>query len=159
MTRTDSLPAGYNTVTAYLIVKDAERALDFYREAFGAEELLRLPGPGGEGVLHSEMRVGNSVIMIADENIGSTSARAPVTLGATSVTLHLYVDDVDTVFHRAVSGGCKVAMPLYDAFWGDRYGKVTDPFGHEWSMSTRVRNLSNEELAHAADEYMNQPSA
>ncbi len=158
MSRTDSLPAGYNTVTAYLVVKDASAALKFYREAFGAEEVLRLPGPGGEGVLHSEMRIGNSVVMVADESVGSTSARAPESLGATSVTLHLYVDDVDTLFHQAIAGGCKVAMPLYDAFWGDRYGKVTDPFGHEWSMSTRVKNMSNEELARAADEYMNQPS-
>jgi len=159
MSRTDSLPDGYNTVTAYLVVKDASAALKFYRDAFGAEELLRLPGPGGEGVLHSEMRIGNSVVMVADERVGSTSARAPESLGATSVTLHLYVDDVDTLFHKAVAGGCKVAMPLYDAFWGDRYGKVTDPFGHEWSMSTRVKNMSNEELGRAADEYMNQPSA
>lgn len=159
MSRPVSTPAGYNTVTAYLIVKDASRALDFYRGAFGAEELLRLPGPNGEGVLHSELRIGSSVVMIADESVGSTSARAPESLGATSVTLHLYVDDVNTLFHQAIAAGCKVAMPLYDAFWGDRYGKVTDPFGHEWSMSTRVRNLSNEELSRAADEYMNQTSA
>lgn len=158
MTRTNSLHDGYNTVTAYLIVKDAKSALSFYREAFGAEEMLCLPGPEGKGVLHCEMRIGDSVIMIADESVGSTSARAPESLGATSVTLHLYVDDVDTFFHRAVSAGCKVAMPLFDAFWGDRYGKVTDPFGHEWSMSTRVRTLSNAELSRAAGEYMNQPS-
>jgi len=159
MTGDNSQLSGYNTVTAYLIVKDARQALDFYRDAFGGEELLCLAGPDGEGVLHCEMRIGNSVVMIADESVGSTSARAPESLGATSVTLHLYVDDVDTLFHQAVENGCKVAMPLYDAFWGDRYGKVTDPFGHEWSMSTRVRNLSNEELKLAADEYMNAPSA
>lgn len=158
MARTGSVPEGYNTVTAYLVVKDANRALDFYGDAFGAEELVRLPGPGGKGVLHAEMRIGNSVVMLSDENVGSTSARSPQSLESTSVTLHLYVEDVDAMFHRAVEHGCKVSMPLYDAFWGDRYGKIIDPFGHEWSMSTRVRSLSNDELREAASNFMNQPS-
>ena len=159
MARTGSIPEGYNTVTAYLAVKDGNRALDFYCEAFGAEELLRLPGPDGNGLLHGELRVGNSVIMLSDESIGSTSGRSPQSLGATSVTLHLYVEDVDQCFHRAIEHGCKVTMPLFDAFWGDRYGKVLDPFGHEWSMSTRVKSLTSDEVREAAAQYINQPSA
>ncbi len=159
MTRVKPVPEGYNTVTAYLIVKKGNRALDFYCDAFGAEELLRLPGPKGEGLLHGEMRIGNSVVMLSDENIGSTSARSPQSLESTSVTLHLYVDDVDAFFQRAIAKGCKVTMPLYDAFWGDRYGKVKDPFGHEWSMSTRVKDLSRDELNQAAADYMKHASS
>jgi uncharacterized glyoxalase superfamily protein PhnB len=158
MTASSSSRDGQNTVTAYLVVKDGNRALEFYARAFGAEETVRLPGPGGEGLLHGEMRIGNSTVMISDESVGSTSARSPESLGATSVTLHLNVEDVDSLFHQSVAAGCKVSMPLYDAFWGDRYGKVTDPFGHEWSMSTRVKELTPEELEQAAREYMNQPS-
>ena len=158
MTGTDSSRYGYNTVTAYLVVKNGSRALEFYAQAFGADEVVRLPGPSGEGLLHGEMRIGNSRIMVSDESVGSTSARSPESLGATSVTIHLCVEDVDSLFHQAVAAGCKVSMPLYDAFWGERYGKVTDPFGHEWSMSARVKELTPEQLEQAAREYMNQPS-
>ena len=153
------IPHRYRTVTPYLIVRDAEKALEFYAEAFGAEVTMRLPGADGEGVLHAEMTLGDSVIMLADENVSTSTGRCPIALGGTSAALHLYIDDVDQAFRRAVDAGCKVSMPLYDAFWGDRYGKVIDPFGHEWSLSTRVKEMTNEEIAQAAEEFLRQPSA
>lgn len=153
------VPHGYHTVTPYLIVRDAEKALAFYADAFGAEVTMRLPGADGEGILHAEMKLGDSVIMLADENVSASTGRCPIALGGTSVALHLYVADVDRAFRQAVDSGCKVSMPLYDAFWGDRYGKVIDPFGHEWSLSTRVKEMTNEEIAQAAEGFLRQPSA
>lgn len=158
MTSSNPVPNGYQTVTPYLIVSDGAAALDFYTRAFGAEVLIQLPGPGGEGLLHAELKLGDSIVMLADERGGPTTGRAPRGSSPTGFSLHLYVEDVDRLFRRAVDAGCKVVMPLYDAFWGDRYGKVQDPFGHAWSLSSRVRDMSKDEVLQAAEQYLRQPS-
>lgn len=142
------VPPGFGTVTAHLVVEGAADAMDFYKRAFGAEELARAPMPDGKRLMHALMKVGDSMLMLADalEEFGMKGPRA---LGGTGVTLHLYVPDADAAFRRAVDAGCTVAMPVADMFWGDRYGKVKDPFGHEWSIATQVREVRAEELAAA----------
>jgi PhnB protein len=142
-TRIKEIPKGFHTVTPYLIVTDGARAIDFYKRAFGAEELLRLDGPDGK-VAHAELKIGDSIIMLSEEMPGHT--RSPQSLGGTAVDIMLYVKDADQVFNRAVAAGAKVAMPLSDMFWGDRYGQVTDPFGHSWSLATHKEDVPPEEL-------------
>jgi len=145
MAKVKAVPEGFNTVSSSLIVPNCVEALEFYKKALGAEILFRMPGPDGKSTMHAEMRLGNSTVMLSDENPqwGSKSAK---TLGGTPVTLHLYVDDADSIYQRAVGAGCTVAMPIMDAFWGDRYGKVKDPFGHEWGIGTHKEDLSPEEM-------------
>ena len=140
------VPPGYHTVTPYLTVRDGARALDFYKRAFGAAELMRMPGPGGS-LMHAEVRIGNSIVMLSDEIPGMSSCKAPTSLGGTTVQLFLYVPDVDAAFKRAVDTGCKVLMPLTDMFWGDRYGKLEDPFGNQWGLATHKEDLTPNEIA------------
>ncbi len=142
------VPEGFRTVTPHLIIKDASAAIEFYKKAFGAEEILRMPGPGGS-VMHAEMRIGDSPIMLNDE-FPDYGKRGPKSIGGTPVTIHLYVNDVDAAFDRAVKAGAKVTMPLADMFWGDRYGTLEDPFGHQWSLATHKEDLSGEEIAERA---------
>jgi PhnB protein len=142
--QTRQIPEGFHTVTPYLVVSDAAGAIDFYKRAFGAEELFRLEGPPGK-IGHAEIKIGDSIIMLADE-MGSGDCRSPQSLGGTAVNILLYVKDVDQVFNQAVSAGAKVAMPLDDMFWGDRYGQVTDPFGHSWALATHIEDIPPEEL-------------
>ncbi|WP_416667069.1 VOC family protein [Egbenema bharatensis] len=127
----------YHTVIPHLTVRGAEQAIDFYKTAFGAEELYRMPAPNGEGLWHAEIKIGDSYIFLNDEypDMGSMS---PNTLGGSSVTLHLEVEDVDAWFERAIRAGATVTMPLENMFWGDRYGKLVDPFGHHWFMSMPI---------------------
>jgi PhnB protein len=127
-----------------LAVSDGARAIDFYKRAFGAHELYRMEGPPGK-IAHAEIKIGDSIIMLGDEMPGG-GCRAPQVLGGTSVNLFLYVNDVDAAFKKAVDAGAKVAMPVADMFWGDRYGKLTDPFGHSWSMATHKEDLAPEEI-------------
>jgi PhnB protein len=141
--RVKEIPKGFHTVTPYLTVTDSARAIDFYKRAFRAEELLRVDGPDGK-VSHAEIKIGDSIIMLSDEMPGFS--RSPHSLGGTAVNIFLYVKDVDEVFNRAIGAGAKVAMPLSDMFWGDRYGKVTDPFGHSWSLATHKEDVLPEEL-------------
>jgi PhnB protein len=138
------IPDGYHTVTPYLIVKDAARALEFYKKAFGAKETMRFPGPGGK-VGHAEIKIGNSPIMLADE-FPQMGASSPQTLGGSPVSLCLYVEDADGLFDRAVSAGAKVVRPLKDQFYGDRSGTVADPFGHVWTIATHKEDVSPEEM-------------
>ncbi len=147
-----AVPEGFNTVSAYLIVPDATRALRFYAEAFGAETGLRMSGPEGRGTMHAEMRIGDSMVMLADEN-PHMGTKAPASLGGTPVSLALYVQDVDALFARAVSAGCTVVLPVMDAFWGDRYGKLKDPFGHEWGIATHKEDLSPAEIERRQAEF------
>jgi PhnB protein len=142
--QTRQIPEGFHTVTPYLVVRDAAGAIDFYKQAFGAEELFRLEGPPGK-IGHAEIKIGDSIIMLADE-MESGDCRSPQSLGGTAVNILLYVKDVDQVFNQAVSAGAKVAMPLDDMFWGDRYGQVTDPFGHSWALATHIEDIPPEEL-------------
>lgn len=140
-----AIPDGYYTVTPHLVVKDAGGAIEFYKKAFGAEEVFRMPGPGGK-VMHAELKIGNSHVMINDE-MPDYGALGPQSIGGTPVTLHLYVNDVDSTFKRAISAGAKEEMAVADMFWGDRYGKLVDPFGHKWSVATHKEDVSPEECA------------
>jgi PhnB protein len=147
------IPDGYHTVTPYLIVKDAARALDFYKKAFGAKETMRFPGPGGK-IGHAEIKIGNSPIMLADEH-PQMGASSPQTLGGSPVSLCLYVEDADGLFDRAVSAGAKVVRPLKDQFYGDRSGTVADPFGHVWTIATHKEDVSPEEMQKRMQAVMN----
>lgn len=143
------IPEGFHTVTPHLICKNAGAAIEFYKKAFGAEELCRMPGPDGKSVMHCELKIGNSVIFMCDE-FPDMGAMGPQSLGGTPVVLHLYVPNADAAYAQATAAGAKATMPLQDMFWGDRYGKVTDPFGHEWSIATHVEDLSPEEIGKRA---------
>ena len=145
------IPKGFHTATPLLTVTDSARAIDFYKRAFGAEELLRVDGPGGK-IAHAEIKIGDSIIMLSDEMPGCS--RSPQSLGGTAVEIFLYVKDVDQVFNRAVAAGAQIAMPLNDMFWGDRYGKVTDPFGHSWSLATHKEDVHPEEMRKRAKAAM-----
>jgi len=141
---------GVHSLSPHLVCRDARKAIDFYKSALGAEELIALPGPDGK-IMHACLRINGSSVMLVDENVGC-GASSPQQLGGTPVTLHLIVDDVDAVVDRAVAAGAKVVMPVADQFWGDRYGVIADPFGHQWSVATPGKNAprSVEELQAAA---------
>jgi PhnB protein len=145
-------PEGYGTLTPYLYVKGAEAAIAFYTEAFGARELFRLDGPG-ELIGHAEMRLGTSVFMLSDE-FEAWGNRSPATLGGTSGQFMIYVDDVDAAFARAVAAGATVLRPVEDQFYGDRSGALLDPFGHHWTLSTRVEDVPVEEMNRRMQEMM-----
>ena len=141
------IPEGMHTVTPHLVCARAADAIEFYKKAFGAVELSRMPGPDGK-VMHASFRIGDSVIMLNEEN-PQWGAFGPKSLKGSPVTIHLYVENVDAVFEQAVRAGAKATMPVADMFWGDRYGKVEDPFGHHWSIGTHVRDASTEEMQEA----------
>ena len=147
---TKPIPVGMHTVTPHLICAGAADAIEFYRKAFGAVELSRMPGSDGK-LMHASIRIGDSVVMLNEENPGWGSF-GPKSLKGSPVTIHLYVEDVDSVFEQAVRAGAKVTMPLDDMFWGDRYGKLEDPFGHHWSIGTHVRDVSPEEMQKAMEQ-------
>ncbi|MEW6543104.1 MAG: VOC family protein [Nitrospirota bacterium] len=144
-TQVKAIPAGYHTVTPMLTVREVDKAIDFYKRALGAEERMRFPGPDGKSIMHAEIKIGNSVIMLGEEQ-PQRGCSGPQTLGGTPVSLYLYVEDVDRAFNRATSAGVTVAMPVADMFWGDRCGTFTDPFGHKWSLATHKEDLSQEEI-------------
>jgi PhnB protein len=145
--RVKAVPEGMHTVTPHLICAGAADAIEFYKKAFGAVELSRLPGPQGK-VMHAIIRIGDSAVMLVDE-APEWGMLGPKSLKGSPVTIHLYVDDADTFVARAVKAGAKVTMPVDDMFWGDRYGKLEDPFGHHWSVGTHVRDVSTEEMQQA----------
>ncbi len=138
------IPEGYHSITPYLIVKGAAKAIDFYKNAFGATELMRFPGPNNS-VMHAEIKIGDSVIMLADERDGTPYRSPSLTTGA-PVSLMIYVEDVDKVFNQAVSLGAKSTNAVQDQFYGDRSGNLTDPFGHVWTVATHKEDVSSEEL-------------
>jgi PhnB protein len=138
------IPEGYHTATPYLIVKNAAKAIDFYSRAFGATELMRFPDPSGK-IGHAEIKIGDSVIMLADE-FPEMEHKSPQTLGGTASSIMLYVDDADTVFKRAIASGAKQIRPVEDQFYGDRSGFLQDPFGHQWAISTHVEDVPPEEM-------------
>jgi len=147
------VPEGYHTLTPCLTVRDAARAIEFYKQAFGAEVRGGVAkGPDGK-VMHAELQIGDSVIMLTDEfpEYGSLS---PQSSGGAGMSLHIYVDGVDAAFDRAVKAGAQVEMPVSDQFWGDRYGKLKDPFGHKWSIATHTKDLSMDEMKRGMDEAM-----
>lgn len=146
------IPEGYHTVTAYLVVRDADTTIAFLRKAFGAEEILRMAGPDGKGVGHAEVRIGDSHVMLAEEN-PAWGQKAAETLGGSPVSLHLYVADVDAAFQRAVAAGAKAVMPPTDMFWGDRFGKVLDPSGIQWGIATNKETVPPAELEKRAKAF------
>lgn len=143
---------GPPTITPHLTVRNAARAIDFYRQAFGAQEVLRMPSPDGRSILHAELRIGGSVLYLNDED-PDEGCFSPESLGGNAMSLQLYVDDVDTVFELALAHGATVRMPVEDMFWGDRYGKIVDPFGYEWAIATRREVLTPEEVRRRAEEF------
>jgi PhnB protein len=149
---TKPVPEGYHTVTPYLVLDDAAAAIEFYKQAFGAEERVRMEAPGGK-IGHAELAIGDSLVMLADAFPQSTT-RPPNELGGTSAGVFLYVEDVDAVVKRAEEAGATITMEVADQFWGDRFGSVKDPFGHSWSIATHVEDVPPEEMAERAKEAM-----
>jgi PhnB protein len=147
MPKVKPVPEGMHSVTPHLICAGAAEAIEFYKKAFGAVEEARLPGPGGK-LMHAMIRIGDSAVMLVDE-MPDWCALGPKALKGSPVTIHLYVENADATFERAVKAGAKITMPLADQFWGDRYGKLEDPFGHHWSVATHVRDVSMEEAQQA----------
>jgi PhnB protein len=146
------IPEGYHTVTPYLVFDGAAEAIDFYKKAFGAKERMRMEAPGGK-IGHAEIQIGDSIVMLSDAFPQSTT-RPPSEVGSTTAGVFLYVDDVDDVVQRAVDAGATITMEVADQFWGDRFGSITDPFGHSWSVATHVEDLSSEEIAQRAKQAM-----
>ena len=142
--KVSAVPAGYHTITPYLVCRNASGAMDFYKKAFGAKERYRMLGPDGK-IAHAEMTIGSSILMLGDES-PQMGASAPETVGGSPVHVFLYLPNVDKTYAQAVSAGATAQMPPTDMFWGDRYGKLEDPFGHHWSVATHIRDVSEEEL-------------
>jgi len=156
------VPEGFSTVTPHLVISGAGNAIAFYKKAFGAVEQFRLPSPDGK-LMHAQIKIGNAVVMLCDD-FGQMEGcpdgvRSPEVVKGTTVALHLYVDDVDAWFKRAVEAGAKVTMPPMDMFWGDRYAKVMDPYGHDWSIATHKRDLSPEDMKREGDKAMAEMAA
>ncbi len=138
------IPQGYETVTPYLIIDGATQALEFYKKAFGASEIMRFEAPGGK-IGHAEIRIGKSIFMLADE-CPEMKAQSPKALGGSPVSLMIYVEDVDAMFNRAISAGAKAMGPIENKFYGDRMGTLTDPYGHQWHFATHIEDVSPEEM-------------
>ena len=149
---TKPIPEGYRTLTPYLAVDDAAKAIDFYTRAFGATEKMRMEAPGGK-IGHAELEVGDSLVMLSDPFPQST-IRPPAEVGGSTASIFMYVEDVDAAVEKAVEAGATVTMEVQDMFWGDRFGSVSDPFGHTWSIATHVEDLSPEEIAERGREAM-----
>jgi uncharacterized glyoxalase superfamily protein PhnB len=147
------IPEGYHSITPFLTVRGADRAIDFYRRAFGAEELFRLSGPDGKTVMHAELKIGDSRFFLGDE-VPGMDCRSPETLGGSPSGFYLYVRDVDEAFRKAVDAGATVKRPLEDMFWGDRTGSVLDPFGHTWDLATRREDVPPEEMKRRGEEFV-----
>ena len=151
------IPDGYHSVTPYLIVRGAARAIDFYTQAFGATELFRMDAPGNR-IGHAEIKIGDSPVMLADEH-PERGAKSPETLGGSAVHLMIYVEDVDSVFNRALAAGGKETKALQDQFYGDRSGTLTDPFGHSWTVATHKEDVAPQEMQRRMAETMKEMGA
>ena len=149
---TKPIPEGYHTVTPYLAVDDAAKAIEFYKRAFGAKERVRMEAPGGK-IGHAELEIGDSILMLSD-TFPQATTKPPKELGGTSASVFMYAEDVDEVVRQAVDAGATVTMEVADQFWGDRFGTVSDPFGHSWSIATHVEDLTPEEIAERAKQAM-----
>jgi uncharacterized glyoxalase superfamily protein PhnB len=147
------IPPGYHSLTPHLIIKGAGQAVDYYKKAFGAQELFRFQCEETGNVAHAELKIGDSILMICEES-AEWGAFSPASTKGTPVGVHLYVENVDDVFDRAVKAGGKALMPVTDMFWGDRFGKLQDPFGHVWEIATHKEDLTPEEVAKRAKEFM-----
>jgi PhnB protein len=145
------VPEGFHTATPSLVVRDAGKAIDFYKKVFGAEERMRMPDPSGR-IIHAEIKIGDSIIFLSDE-IPNMGGKSPQSLGAYTGGVYLYVPNVDEIHKRAVEAGAKSSGPVSDMFWGDRVGHFVDPFGHAWSVSTHVADLSEQEMEKGAQAF------
>ena len=151
------IPEGYHSINPYLVVRNADRAIEFYKNAFGAEERFRMHGPNGKVIMHAELKIGDSVFMLTEES-SDMKALSPESIGASPVSLYVYVKDVDSVFNQAVSEGATILHPLKDQFYGDRSGYLKDPFGHLWSIATHKKELSPDELKKAGQAFFEEMS-
>jgi PhnB protein len=148
------IPEGYHTITPYLVVGGAAEAIEFYKRAFGAVELTRALTPDGTKIMNASIKIGDSIIMLNDE-FPEMNCKGPLTLGGSPFNLHIYVEDADAVFEQAVAAGATITMPIADMFWGDRYGSVTDPFGHNWGIATHKREMTEADLTQMAADWEN----
>ena len=139
-----AIPDGYYSLTPYLVIKGAAEAIEFYKKAFGAVETVRMPGPGGR-IMHAEVKIGNTMLMLSDEN-AERGYLSPATRGGATSSVMLYTDDVDATFKKALAAGAKQQTAPEDMFWGDRMGNLTDPFGHNWAIATHKEDVSPEEM-------------
>lgn len=153
----NAIPDGYHSVTPYLVVDGAAKAIEFYKKAFGATEVMRMPDPKGR-IGHAEMKIGNSHIMLADE-FPEMGFRGPTSLGGAAVSLMVYVDDADAVFKKALSNGAQEVQAMKDQFYGDRSGTLKDPFGHVWTIATHVEDVPPAEMERRASEYFGKQSS
>jgi PhnB protein len=152
--KAQAIPKGYHTVTPNLFVAGAVKAIDFYKKALGAEELMRFPGPDGK-IMHAEIKIGDSIVMLADE-MPEQGVKGPKAYGGSSVSLFVYGEDVDAAWKRAVDAGAKPLIPLADQFWGDRSGCVEDPFGHHWWLAQHTLDLTPDEIRKGAEAFYSQ---
>jgi uncharacterized glyoxalase superfamily protein PhnB len=157
MPNVNPIPQGCHTVNVFLTVKDAAKAIEWYGKAFGAKETFRMPGPGGK-IMHAEMQIGDSVLMLADE-MPEMGCVGPETLKGSAVTVMMYFDNVDKIWDQATKAGGTVTMPLADMFWGDRYGQFTDPFGHKWAIAQHIEDVSHEQMKVRGEEFMKKQMA
>lgn len=156
MKEIEKIPKDYHSITPVLIVKNGDEAIEFYKNGFGVEERCRMKAPDGR-VAHAELKLGDSVFMLSDE-YPEMKCLSPKTIGGSPVSMYVYVDDVDSIFNKAISSGAKVLDPVKDQFWGDRQGRLEDPFGHLWSIATHKKDLSEEEMKKAAEAAFSQMS-
>ena len=146
---TKAIPEGFQTVTPYITVRDAGKAIEFYKRAFGARERFAMPGPDGKGVMHAELQIGNSVMMMGEEN-PNESCKSAETVGGSPVSFYIYLENADEAFGNALKAGAETKMPVQDMFWGDRVGTVQDPFGYQWSLATHTKELTPQEIEEGA---------
>jgi PhnB protein len=148
MSNVKPTPEGFHSVTPYLFIKGAAQAMEFYKNVFGATELVRMPSPNGQ-IMHAELKIGDSIVMLGDEN-PQIGALSPLSIGGTASSLHVYVANVDAVVQKAIDAGAKSVRPVADQFYGDRSGTVIDPFGHMWSVATHIEDVAPEEMRRRA---------
>jgi len=153
-----AIPDGYHTLTPSFVFKDSQKAIDFYKKAFNAELVDLFPNLNGQGIMHATLKIGNSLIMMGDEMPNAETCKSAETLGASPVTMFLYVNNVDTAFPQAVAAGGTSVMPVSDMFWGDRAGTIKDPFGYSWMIATHKKDLSKEEMRKGAEAFFAQMS-
>jgi PhnB protein len=152
-----TIPEGYHSINTYLVVRNADRAIEFYKKAFGAEERFRMSGPDGKAIMHAELKIGDSIFMLSEES-KEMKAHSPESIGGSPVSMYVYVRDVDQIFNQAVSEGATVLKPVNDQFYGDRSGYLKDPFGHLWSIATHKKDLSPDELRKAGEAFFEEMS-
>ena len=147
------IPEGTHTLTPYLVVRDAPRAIEFYKKAFGATETMRAFGPDGKSIMHAQLKIGDSPLYLSEEML-DWGSKSPLAIGGTGLSIMMYVEDADTVYNKAVAAGATSKMPMSDQFWGDRWGSFIDPFGHAWQIATHKWDLTPDEMKKAGDKAM-----